>query len=244
MVKFSILLLLIAFAALGFTLAPVVSPNDASLLNLMEPLLCDSGDNIIQEVSPTARRVDSTSNTFYVDMSLVCKRADGTTYDVTDKAFGIGMMTFLIFLVFGVLFLIIGIIRAASGGGKPQPASVGWTPPYYSPTPTPTPSGGAYPQVTVTPQPGYGSSYPTTVGYSAPTMSTGEAPPSDKFNFDTAQTMQNIPKPSTATTSTQGGGELTTRLKQLREAYDAGLISNEEYERTKSDLLRDFSDDN
>jgi hypothetical protein len=77
-------------------------------------------------------------------------------------------------------------------------------------------------------------------------MSAREAPPSDKFNFDSAATMQNIPKPSTAaaTSNTPSGGELTSRLKQLREAYDAGLISNEEYERTKSDLLRDFSDDN
>jgi hypothetical protein len=77
-------------------------------------------------------------------------------------------------------------------------------------------------------------------------MTPRETAPSDKFNFDSAATMQNIPKPSTAapTSGAQGGGELTKRLKQLREAYDAGLISNDEYERTKSDLLRDFSDDN
>jgi hypothetical protein len=100
--------------------------------------------------------------------------------------------------------------------------------------------------MTATPQQGYGSSsYPTTVGYSAAPATPREAPPSDKFSFDAAATMQNIPKPpSTPAPSAQGGGELTTRLKQLREAYDAGLISNEEYERTKSDLLRDFSDDN
>ena len=248
MVKFSILLILVAFVALGITLAPMVSPNDTSLLNLLEPLLCDSGDNMIQEVGATPRRVDSTSDTFVIDMTLLCKRADGTTYNVTDKLFGIGIIGFhYVFLLFGVLFLIIGIIRAMSGGGggKSQPAgSTGWTPPYYVPPPTPTPSGGAYPQVT--PQPGYGSSYPSTVGYNAPTVSVSSTTPSDTFNFDSAQTMQNIPKPSTAAASSsgQGGGDLTLRLKQLREAHDAGLISNEEYERTKSDLLRDFSDDN
>jgi hypothetical protein len=167
---------------------------------------------------------------------------------VTDKLLGIGITAFVTLLLFGVLFLIIGIIRAMSGGGgsgKPQPAAStgGWTPPYYSPTPTP--SGGAYPQTTVTPQPGYGSSYPTNSAYSAPTMSVSTPAPSDKFNFDSAQTMQNIPKPSTAAASSsgQGGGDLTARLKQLREAHDAGLISSDEYERTKSDLLRDFSDD-
>jgi hypothetical protein len=226
----------------------MVSPNDTSLLNLLEPLLCDSGDNMIQEVGSTPRRVDSTSDTFVIDMTLLCKRADGTTYNVTDKLFGIGITGFITFLLFGVLFLVIGIIRAMSsgGGGKPQPAgSTGWTPPYYVPTPTPTPSGGAYPQVTVTPQPVYGSSYPSTVGYNSPTVSVSSTTPSDTFNFDSAQTMQNIPKPSTAAASSSGqGGDLTLRLKQLREAHDAGLISNEEYERTKSDLLRDFSDDN
>lgn len=236
MIKFSILLIVIAFAALGITLAPLVSPNDTSLLNLLEPILCNQGDTILQEVSPYARRVDSSSNAFVVDMDFSCKRADGTTYNVTDKLFGIGMITFLVFLLFGVLFLIIGIIRAASGGkSQPQPAtSAGWTPPYYVPTPTPTPSGGAYPQVT--PQPGFGSSYPT--------VSVSTPPPSDKFNFDAAQTMQNIPKPSTVTASSSGQGvDLTARLKQLREAFDAGLITSEEYERTRSDLLRDFTDD-
>jgi hypothetical protein len=39
----------------------------------------------------------------------------------------------------------------------------------------------------------------------------------------------------------QGNTELTNRLKQLRDAYDAGMISNEEYERTRADLLKDFS---
>jgi hypothetical protein len=242
-IKFSIFLFVVAFLALGIALAPMVSPNDTTLLNLLEPLLCDSGDNILQEVASTPRRVDSTSNAFVIDMSLMCKRADGSSYSVTDKLFGVGMIAFITFLLFGVLFLIIGIIRAMSGGGggKPQPAGTGWTPPYYAPTPTPTPSGGAYPQVTVTPQT-FGS-YSTTAGYNAPTASVGTSTPSDRFNFDAAQTMQNIPKPSTGASSGQGG-DLTARLKQLREAYDSGLISSEEYERTRADLLKDFSDDN
>jgi hypothetical protein len=38
-----------------------------------------------------------------------------------------------------------------------------------------------------------------------------------------------------------GNAELTQRLKQLRDAYDAGMISHEEYERTRAELLKDFS---
>lgn len=41
--------------------------------------------------------------------------------------------------------------------------------------------------------------------------------------------------------SAPGNAELTNRLKQLRDAYDAGMISHEEYEHTKADLLKDFS---
>src|SRR5690606_30254094 len=42
-------------------------------------------------------------------------------------------------------------------------------------------------------------------------------------------------------TPTAGNTELTQRLKQLRDAYDAGMISHEEYERTRADLLKDFA---
>jgi hypothetical protein len=53
-------------------------------------------------------------------------------------------------------------------------------------------------------------------------------PPSQTYNFDA---------PPSAPTNL----ELTNRLKQLRDAYDAGMITQAEYERTRSDLLKDFS---
>jgi hypothetical protein len=71
--------------------------------------------------------------------------------------------------------------------------------------------------------------------WNTPSMSTSvsqafhsQSVPSNTYSFD-------------APASTPGNTELTSRLKQLRDAYDAGMISHDEYERTRADLLKDFS---
>lgn len=38
----------------------------------------------------------------------------------------------------------------------------------------------------------------------------------------------------------KGDGSLKERLEQLREAYEAGVLTKEEYEQKKADMLRDF----
>lgn len=56
----------------------------------------------------------------------------------------------------------------------------------------------------------------------------GAATPSQTYSFD-------------VNTHTPASLDLAARLKQLRDAYEAGMITAQEYERTKADLLRDFS---
>jgi hypothetical protein len=233
-VKFSIFLILIAFVLLGATLSPTLSPNNPTILNVMERILCAPGENLTQQVSSSARNVGSGLNSFAADMSLSCKPLNGNPYSVTDKLLGIGLTGFLVFLVFGVLFLIIGIIRNASGGKPAKVVTTTYAAPYY-PQQTPVASQQPYP------------SYSPSTGYStAPAASTSATAPSDKFDFDAAATMMSIPKPTAAppaaADSAGNDSALKGRLKQLRDAYDAGLISGEEYERSKSDLLRDFTD--
>lgn len=53
--------------------------------------------------------------------------------------------------------------------------------------------------------------------------------PSQMYNFDT--TTANAPSKS----------ELTARLEQLQNAYNAGLITSDEYNTTRANLLRDFA---
>ena len=264
MVKFSIILIVIAFVLLGATLSPTLSPNNPTILNVMEWILCAPDENIVQEVAPVARRVSSDSNAFVVDQSLLCKTSSGSTYDVTEKLFGIGMTGFLVFLVFGVLFLIIGIIRLASGGNKTEVVTTTYSTPYYpAQKPAAAPSSSGYPATppanqpspfTTSPQPAPATSQPPYTSYSpstgySTTTAVGTKPPapSEKFDFDAAATMMSIPKPPptpppAASDTPAGDSVLKGRLKQLREAFDAGLISNEEYERSKADLLRDFTD--
>lgn len=74
-------------------------------------------------------------------------------------------------------------------------------------------------------------------GWNQPDMSTSVSQAIHSMSTPSNTAGFGAPAPA----STGGETELTKRLKQLRDAYDSGMISNEEYERTKADLLKDFS---
>ena len=252
MVKFSLLLILIAFAVLGITLAPSLSPNDTTLLNLLEPVLCAPGESLIQQVSPLARNTGSSLTSFAANTTLSCKPASGDLINVTDKFFGIGLTGFLVFLVFGVIFLIAGILRNASRGSRPEVVTVPTgASPFYTSQPATASSGDPFAtQVSVPRQPNYSRANTPPVAYAAPPAS-AQPSPSEKFDFDSAETMMSMPKATLANSAPApaapaqpaGSSDLASRLKQLRDALDAGLISQEEFDRSKSNLLHDFTDD-
>jgi hypothetical protein len=60
-----------------------------------------------------------------------------------------------------------------------------------------------------------------------PVVSVG-IPPSLVYDFD-------------ATASRPAASELTSRLQQLHDAYNAGMISHEEYQDTRAEVLKDFA---
>jgi hypothetical protein len=68
----------------------------------------------------------------------------------------------------------------------------------------------------------------TTVQISGASMQSVPLPPSQIYNFDA---IPGTPAPS----------ELTNRLQQLRDAYNAGMISHDEYQRTRAEVLKDFA---
>jgi hypothetical protein len=252
-IKFSIFLILIALVLLGATLSPQLSPNNPTILSAMERLLCAPGENLTQQAASSARNQGTGSTSFVADMNLSCKPANGNLYSVSDKLLGIGLTGFLVFLVFGLLFLIIGIIRNASRGKAVAVVTTSQTTPYYPPQRpvAAPPRAAAYPPTPAPTQQPY-TSYSPSTGYSTATVvNTPPSTPSDKFDFDAAATMMSIPKPTAtpppapaASDTTTSDSALKGRLQQLRDAFEAGLISSEEYERSKSDLLRDFTDVN
>lgn len=251
MVKFGFFLILIALAILGMTLASVVSPNDTSLLDLLEPVVCAPGENLIQQVVPSSRSVDNGLLSFAANNSFFCKPTTGALIDVTNKLFATGFTASLVALVFGLIFLFTGIVRGGSRSRRPAVVGAPATAAAY---PThPGAAGSAYAtQVGAPRQPNYGGGYSAAPAYSAPPARPPQAPaPSEKFDFDSAATMMSIPKaapapppePATQVRPAAGGTDLAKRLAQLRDALDAGLISQEEFDRSKSNLLHDFTDD-
>lgn len=264
MVKFSFFLILVAVIIAGLTLSPTLSPNNAAVLDVMERVLCAPDENLTQQSVPAA------SSGLSLDMRLSCKPIGGNPYPVTDKLIGMGFTAALVFAVFGILFLLIGIIRNATGSNNtpaPVPAAA-YTSPYYNPqAPAPQQVPAAPPMTYTSYNASLGRTVSTTVTdgppsnkfdfdagatmMSIPKQSATPPPaPSSDFSFDTAATMTSVPKTSTPATptpvvtseSSSSSSALKGRLQQLRDALDAGLITQEEFDRSKSDLLRDFTD--
>lgn len=68
------------------------------------------------------------------------------------------------------------------------------------------------------------------------------APPSQRYSFE----MPAVPDAAASSQPAEPPAEtaapaLTARLQQLRDAYDTGMITYSEYERTRAELLKDFA---
>ena len=192
--KLGVLLILVGIGALVFMLSPLFLTDKQPILNILEPILCAQDEKLTLQVITASYRPGETS----ISGDYDCVRANGTTYDVTDKSFILGAASFTVPFLIG-LFMTIGAFNRAVRGVIPTRTveiNTGWNTPSMS----------------------------TSVSQALNSMSA----PSNSVGFNT-------PAPPAEET------ELTKRLKQLRDAYDSGMISNEEYERTKADLLKDFS---
>lgn len=213
-VLFGILLMGVGFVMLFAVIVIPVLPqtNDsAAVTNYLTPLLCNAGEKLIREQYQGYARDGGTN----YSMTPYCVNSEHQKEDVTGRWVLLGVGGFLVPFLLGLLITIVSASLAQQrwlNQGVPN-SSGGRDFAIYS-------SGNGV----------------RNVDFSDGTLKVNgfeikmDGLTQDKINALKAQ-MQ---------TMSGGGGDLTSRLKQLQEAKDNGLITSDEYDRARQKILDDI----
>jgi hypothetical protein len=218
-----ILLMLVAFAALFvIVLLPTIDPGNAFALDLLQNIACDPGQKAEVEVVVT-RDSDGTGYTPY----LTCIGREGERIDASGKHFGVGIISFTVPFLIGLFMTIAG----AKSRSQPSPQTM-W-------------KEGSIPH----------EGFTTGVVSSSSSFSSGTSfNPSPKvevkdgvLNVDGLEIRMDGLKPEhlhvfqgqspLIMSGGSGASTLAAKLKEIQEARDAGLISSEEYDRLRAEIL-------
>ena len=203
----------VLFAVIVIPVLP--STEDSATVNdYLTPLLCQPGEKLIRE----QYHMRDSRGTSY-SMTPYCVNSERQREDVTGRWVLIGGGGFAVLLLIGIFVIIAGATAAArrltSQTFQAFPNSYGGT------------------DFTVINSSG---NTPKNIDFSNGTLKINgfeikmDGLTQDKINALKAQMQANM-----------GGGDLTTKLKQLQEAKDNGLISSDEYDRLRQKILDDVT---
>jgi hypothetical protein len=228
-VVLGILLMLIAFAALFLlVIFPTMQPENPFVLNLLEAVVCDSGQRAEVEVQVT----HDSDGTGYTPI-LTCIGREGERIDASGKHFGIGVIAFLVPFLIGLFMTIAGAGRAARGS-RSTPQTI-W-------------KEGSVPQVGFTSGALSSSSAGSgTVFNPSPHVEVKDG----VLNVDGIEIRMDGLKPehlkvfeglspivmSSSTSASSGAVTLAAKLKEIQEARDSGLITSAEYDKLRQEIL-------
>jgi hypothetical protein len=206
-----ILLIIGAFVALFALVIPVeYLQSNPQVIALKNSLFCEPGESYVEELSRFI--ISSGTDLFGREVRMYCEDREGEQRDVTTQAVTTIIGAFGLPFGLGLALLLIGIIFAA----------VGWTRRLASVSNVP---------VTVySNQPGQpGVQYSTTTVR----MNDQQIPP------EAAEIIKQVMGgfQASAQSFQSGDDSLVTKLRQLDEARDAGLISSTEYDRMRQQIL-------
>lgn len=214
-IGFGCLFMVAAMAALALLVVIPVIPQTAenrSVDDYLTALLCEPGGRVVRE-QYSYTDFDGTG----FSMTVFCETGKNAREDVTGKWTLFGIVAFLVPFLLGLLLFIVGITRramkAVNSGGMVRVGGF---------------SGS--PNVVVTP---YGSSTSPVEGIEfddgvlrvgGVQVTTGGFAPRQVDSFGQPATPADAPS-------------LAAKLRQIQEARDAGLISQEEYDRLRQEIL-------
>lgn len=216
---------LLMLAAIVLLFAIVVIPvipqtaNNATVDNYLKAILCQPTDRVIRE-QYSYYDYDSDGGGTAFSMNVYCENVQERREDVTGKWTLIGIAGFVVPFLLGLLLFIVGVTRRAMKATQQMGsmfASGG--------------SGGS-PQVVVTRY--SGSTSPIEgIDLNDTMLKVGgmEIP----LGGYTAQPVETVRRSSGQ--PAPGETTLAAKLRQIQEARDAGLISTDEYDRLRQEIL-------
>ncbi len=211
----SIPLILLGFAALMFftAVAPDVRAGNESIANLQNALFCDPGERYVEVLGGTV--TDSFGRNRGRAFSAFCVNAEDQEREVTGRSFALMAGAFAVPFLVGLLLgvgSLIAITRSASR------ATIQSAVPMFSNQP-----GESFSQVSVM----------TVDGQQVESL-----PP------EAAEVLKQVMGSFGATASqfASGSNDLAGKLRQLQEARDAGLITEEEFSRMRQQIMDKMDD--
>lgn len=216
MVKYGIvlgvLLMVAAFAALALFLLGTAT-TDPSVRGLMNTLFCAPGETYREELG--AQTTNAFNRPAGRSFTAVCTAANGEEREVTDRAILVMAAGFVAPLIAGLLLTLgSGIVLARhSRRSQPEPNEF-WAPGFDF---TDTLNPGSATTITVTGK------------------RLDELPPEARDKVNRILQGFGVSTPVT-------DGDLSTKLRQLQEARDGGLLSQQEYDRLRQQILDGLSE--
>jgi hypothetical protein len=226
---------LLDIIAIGMLIA--FTNNSAPTTALSQSLVCNTGETYQEELGRMVA-ASSTGSSRGREFFAYCVGREGERRDVTSQAFIVKAGAFVVPFVGGLLFTLIGITALVQGRSRRMTQQVIEGFGLGADALAPQPSSGRTPLVvTKTFQTG---DQGATVFINGQQASAADIPP--EVSGILKQFFGDFQASAAQMQSMAGRGDLVSRLKQLQEARDANLISQEEYDRTRRQILDSMDD--
>lgn len=227
---FGCLLIILAMVLLVAIIVVPVLPFTAqtdSIDALLSRALCQPGEQVVRD-QYTTTDIEGTG----FSMNVFCRTTTGQERDVTGRWAIIGGAAFLVPFLIGLTLFIVGVRKRPVPSEAYSMAGVPSTPPARPYNPNSAPPSSAYDLSDIAPT----MSIRPSQMQAAQQAQTQEVAPSQPTQpIATSQPTQVMRPPAADPNS------LTAKLRQIEDARNSGLISAEEYERLRQEIIGNIS---
>ncbi|MBL8162886.1 MAG: SHOCT domain-containing protein [Anaerolineae bacterium] len=211
--------------------------NSAPTTALSQSLVCNTGETYQEELGRMVA-TSATGNSRGREFFAYCIGREGERRDVTPQAFMVKAGMFAVPFVLGLILFLAGIISFAQSRSRRAAQQIFEGFGLSTDPLAPQPSSGRTPLVvTKTFQTG---DQGATVFINGQQATTADIPP--EVSGILKQFFGDFQASAAQMQSIAGRGDLVSRLKQLQEARDANLITQEEFDRTRRQILDSMDD--
>ena len=207
-----VLLIIVGFAALFFftIIPPETRAQDASIVNLQNALFCKPNERYVEVLGGYV--TNSSGSSAGRSFSAYCENVEGQRREVTGRSFAIMAGAFAVPFLVGLVLCMVSLVALVNRGKRTAMQSV-----------VPISVFGS--------QPGE--------SFSKVSVVTVNGQPVDNIPPEAAEVLRQVMGgfQTTASQFASGSNDLAGKLRQLQEARDAGLITEEEFSRLRQQIM-------